>query len=307
VGYERYYGEGFERFYRVFGASGGSGRSPPMADREQMVEHEKRQSPLSAREIEEADDRSSTTAKVVHEAIRLEGTDELERPSSSVGWSGLAAGLTMGCSMIAQGLLQARLPDAPWSEFVAAFGYSLGFLFVTMGRQQLFTETTLTVMLPVLHKTHGIGDVARYWTIVFVTNILATLLFAAAASIPVLFKPDAVQSFTELGIKAVEPGFVGVLVKGVFAGWLIALMVWLMPAAGSAKLFVIVAVTWLIAAAQFSHVIAGSVEGAFAVFHGAIGWDRFLLSFLVPAFIGNSIGGVVFVALLNHAQVKEEI
>jgi len=76
---------------------------------------------------------------------------------------------------------------------------------------------------------------------------------------------------------------------------------------GWIQLFVIVAVTWLIAAAQFSHVIAGSVEGAFAVFHGAIGWDRFLLSFLVPAFIGNSIGGVVFVALLNHAQVKEEI
>src|SRR3569832_277830 len=70
--------------------------SPRMTDREQIVEHEKRRSPLSDREIEEADDRSSTTAKVVHEAIRLEGTDELERPSSSVGWSGVAAGLTMG-------------------------------------------------------------------------------------------------------------------------------------------------------------------------------------------------------------------
>ena len=278
-----------------------------MSDREQMIKREKRRSPLSDREIEEADDRSSTTAKVVHEAIRLEGTDELERPSSSVAWSGLAAGLTMGCSMLAQGLLQARLPDVPWREFVAAFGYGLGFLFVTMGRQQLFTETTLTVMLPVLHKTHGVGDVARYWAIVFATNILATLLFAAAASIPVLFKPDAVHAFTELGITAIEPGFVAILVKGVFAGWLIALMVWLMPAAGSAKLFVIIAVTWLIAAAQFSHVIAGSVEGAFAAIHGAVSWDAYLLGFLVPAFLGNSIGGVVFVALLNHAQVKEEI
>jgi formate/nitrite transporter FocA (FNT family) len=213
----------------------------------------------------------------------------------------------MGCSMIGEGLLLVRLPGAPWRELVASFGYSLGFVFVTMGRQQLFTETTLTVMLPVLHRTHGVSDVVRYWAIVFAANVVGTLLFAAAASIPHLFEPDAVHAFTDLGIKAVEPGFAGVLIKGVFAGWLIALMVWLMPAASSAKLLVIVAVTWLIAAASFSHVIAGAIEAAFAAMHGAIGWDRYLLGFLLPAFLGNSIGGVVFVALLNHAQVKEEI
>jgi formate-nitrite transporter family protein len=278
-----------------------------MTDREEILEHEKRESPLSIREIEEADERSSTSAKVVHEAIRLEGTEELERPGSSLAWSGLAAGLTMGCSMIGQGLLQAQLPEAPWRELVAGFGYSFGFIFVTMGRQQLFTETTLTVMLPVLHRTHGAEDVVRYWAIVFAANIIGTLLFAAAASIPNLFRPDVVQTFNELGVQVVEPGFTGVLVKGVFAGWLIALMVWLMPAASSAKFLVIVAVTWLIAIAQFSHVIAGSIEGAFAAMHSAIGWDQYLIDFLLPAFIGNSIGGVVFVALLNHAQVKEEI
>jgi len=278
-----------------------------MADREQLIQREKRSSPLSNREVEEADERSSTTAKVVHEAIRLEGTEELERPSSSVAWSGLAAGLTMGCSMLAQGILQARLPDAPWRELVSSLGYTSGFVFVTMARQQLFTETTLTVMLPVLHRTHGLSDVIRYWAIVFAANIVATLLFAAAATIPGLFPPDGVHAFVDLGVKAAEPGFLGVLIKGVFAGWLIALMVWLMPAAASARFFVIVAVTWLIGAAHFRHVIAGSVETGFAAMHGAIGWQDFLVGFLIPAFIGNSIGGVVFVALLNHAQVKAEI
>ena len=278
-----------------------------MPDREQLVEKEKRKSPLSDREIEEADARSSTTAKVVHEAIRLEGTEELERPASSVGWSGIAAGMTMGCSMLGQGLLETHLPDAPWRLLVASFGYCLGFIFVTMGRQQLFTETTLTVMLPYLKKTHPLSDVARYWALVFVANIVATILFAAAASIPQLFQPDAVKAFTDLGAKAVEPGFVMVLIKGVFAGWLIALMVWLMPAAGPARLLVIVAVTWLIAIAHFSHVVAGSVEGAFAAIHGAVSWFDYAVGFLLPALIGNSIGGVVFVALLNHAQVKAEI
>src|SRR5690348_12026469 len=151
-----------------------------MPDREEMLEKEKRRSPLSNREREEADDRSSTTARVVHEAIRLEGTEELERPFRSIWWSGIAAGLTMGCSMLGQGLMLAHLPNAPWRELVAAFGYCLGFLFVTMGRQQLFTETTLTVMLPFLHGTHRMSAVARYWAIVFAANIVATILFAAA-------------------------------------------------------------------------------------------------------------------------------
>jgi formate/nitrite transporter FocA (FNT family) len=278
-----------------------------MANREQIVEREKKQSPLSDREMSEADDRSSPSAKIVHEAIRLEGTEELERPWSSVGWSGVAAGLTMGCSMLGDGLLRTSLPQAAWSDLVAGFGYSLGFLFVTMGRQQLFTETTLTVVLPYLQGTHRMADVVRYWGIVFAANIAATLLFAAALGIPHLFAPDVVRSFTELGQHAVEPGFLGVLLKAVFAGWLIALMVWLMPAAGSAKFLVIVAITWLIAVARFSHVIAGSAEAAFAAFHGAIGAGDYLVGFLLPALIGNSIGGVVFVAMLNHAQVKEEI
>ena len=278
-----------------------------MTDREQLVEREKKASPLSNREMEEADQRSSTTAKVVHEAIRLEGTEELERPSKSIAWSGLAAGLTISCSMIAQGILQSRLPDEPWRDLVASFGYCLGFLFVTMGRQQLFTETTLTVVLPVLHGTHRMAEVARYWAIVFAANLVGTLLFSAAANLPHLFEAQSTRAFIELGVKAVEPGFLGVLIKGVFAGWLIALMVWLMPAAASARFFVIVAVTWLIGVAHFSHVIAGSAEAAFAAMHGATGWGDYLLGFLVPAFIGNSIGGVVFVAMLNHAQVKEEI
>ena len=278
-----------------------------MANREEIVAHEKQESPLSNSEIGEADQRSSPSAKVVHEAIRLEGTEELGRPSSSIAWSGLAAGLTMGSSMLGQALLQSRLPDAPWSELVASFGYCLGFIFVTMARQQLFTETTLTVMLPLLHGTHKVPQVMRYWGIVFAANIAGTLLFAAAVTIPSLFRPETLQAFAELGVKAVEPGFLGVLLRAVMAGWLIALMVWLLPASEAARFWVIIAVTWLIATAEFSHVIAGSAEAAFAAMSGDIAWGDYLLRFLLPAFIGNSIGGIVFVAVLNHAQVQAEI
>jgi formate/nitrite transporter FocA (FNT family) len=176
-----------------------------------------------------------------------------------------------------------------------------------MARQQLFTETTLTAMLPYLHGTHPARDVARFWGIVFAANIVGSLLMAAAATIPTLFEPNTLHAFAKLGTEAAEPGFLTVMVKAVFAGWLIALMVWLLPASAGSRFFVIVAVTWLISAAKFSHVIAGSIETAFAAMQGQLSWTDYAFNFVVPAMIGNSIGGVVFVACLNHAQVKEEL
>ncbi len=91
--------------------------------------------------------------------------------------------------------------------------------------------------------------------------------------------------------------------RGVYGGWLIALMVWLLPAARAARFFVVVTVTWLVGAAELSHVIAGSVEVLYLVAAGDVGVARFVGGFLVPAFLGNSLGGVALVAALNHGQV----
>ncbi|GFO81433.1 MAG: transporter [Methyloceanibacter sp.] len=250
-------------------------------------------------------DRADPTAYELHDAIKRMGEDELSRPSSSVAWSGLAAGLTMGLSLIAEGILRAKLPDTDWRELVSALGYSAGFLFVTLGKQQLYTETTLTVTLPLLHALSRFTRVLRFWAIVFVTNIAGTLIFAFAVTRPGLFPPEFRESFTELGEKAIEGSFIDVLLQGVGAGWVIALMVWILPASGSARFFVIIFATYLIAIGQLAHVIAGSVETSFAAMVGAVTWYQYGVGYIVPALIGNSIGGIVFVAILNHAQAKD--
>src|SRR3712207_4167985 len=119
-------------------------------------------------EQKEAEERSAPSGKVVYQAIMKEGEGELKRPSSALFWSGLAAGLSMGFSMIAEGLLHAYLPEAPWRPLVSKLGYSVGFLIVILGRQQLFTENTLTPILPLLQKREGAtaGNVARLWGVV---------------------------------------------------------------------------------------------------------------------------------------------
>lgn len=105
---------------------------------------------LSASGKRVAKQRSSLRAAVIHEAIRTEGEGDLKRPARALIWSGLTAGLSMVFSLAAMGLIHSLLPDTQWRPLITDFGYSIGFLAVILGNQHLYTENTLTVMLPLL-------------------------------------------------------------------------------------------------------------------------------------------------------------
>jgi len=260
---------------------------------------------LSEAEHEEAERRGSLRADVVHEAIRKEGEDELRRSSSALAWSGLAAGLSMGFSLVAEGLIRSHLPDAPWRPLIAKFGYSVGYLIVILGRQQLFTENTLTVILPLLARRDGrtLLQVLRLWSVVLIFNLLGVHIFAWVIGNSTVFSPLVRTTFGEIGREAIVGSFWTILLKGVFAGWLIALMVWLLPAADSARVPIIIIITFLVGLAGLSHIIAGSLEALYIVMTGELAWLTFVSSYLVPTLIGNILGGVTLVAMINHAQV----
>ncbi|HKS28078.1 MAG TPA: formate/nitrite transporter family protein [Pyrinomonadaceae bacterium] len=275
--------------------------SEPKKQREQQDEEQHNQD-VEQQEVEE---RSAPSGKVVYKAILKEGEGELERSSSALFWSGLAAGLSMGFSLVAEGLLMTYLPDAHWRPLVAKFGYSIGFLIVILGRQQLFTENTLTPMLPLLKRKDGktLLNVARLWAVVLVANLLGALLFAWAAARTTAFDPEIQKSFSELGHKAMEPGALTILWRGVFAGWLIALMVWLLPFAETARVWVIIIITYVVGLGHLSHIIAGSIEVFAIAAMNQASWLTVISHYILPTLLGNIIGGVTLVAALNHAQV----
>jgi formate/nitrite transporter FocA (FNT family) len=260
---------------------------------------------LKEGESAEAEEKSEVSASVVHEAIRREGEEELERPTAALAWSGLAAGLSMGFSFVAEALLRARLPDAPWRPLISKLGYTLGFVIVVLGRQQLFTENTLTPILPLLSNRtlETLKNVARLWTVVLLANLLGGLLFALAAEHTSAFQPEVHRAFTEIGRESLEGSFGGILVKGIFAGWLIALMVWLLPHAETARVWVIILLTYAVGLGGFAHVVAGASEVFYLAWAGQTSWGAAWGGFLLPTLIGNIIGGVMLVAALNHAQV----
>ncbi|HJT86979.1 MAG TPA: formate/nitrite transporter family protein [Bryobacteraceae bacterium] len=260
---------------------------------------------LSDRELEEARARSAIGAHILHEAVRREGEQELQRPSSALAWSGFAAGLSMGFSLIGEGLIRSRLPDAPWRPLLSKLGYTFGFLLVILGRQQLFTENTLTPILPLLVRPNlgTLRQVGRLWSIVLATNLAGALAIAWVLGNTGAFRPEVQKAFAEIGNESLSVGFGLALLRGVFAGWLIALLVWILPFTEAFRVVVIVLLTWLIAVGGFTHVIAGSIEVLFLATTGAAAWNVVVGSYIVPTLIGNILGGVSLVAALNHAQV----
>jgi formate/nitrite transporter FocA (FNT family) len=261
--------------------------------------------PLTDRQREEAEDRTSVRAVVVHEAIRLDGDEELNRPVSALAWSGLAAGLSMGFSFIGQGLLQAHLPDTPWRPLITNLGYSLGFLIVVIGRQQLFTENTLTAIIPLLaeRKWSTFLSVLRLWAIVLAANLVGAHIFAWVAADTTFVKNDVQHALLELAKTAAAVTVASAIWKGIFAGWLIAMMVWMNAASDASRIPIIVILTYVVSLAGLTHIIAGSVEVLFLVMVGATSWWTYLTGYMLPTLLGNIIGGVALVSALNHAQV----
>lgn len=260
---------------------------------------------LTADEQLEVKERTAPRAIVVHEAIREEGEAELRRPVASLVWSGLAAGLSMGFSLAAVALLQVHLPETPWRELIVKLGYSVGFLIVVLGRQQLFTENTLTVVLPLLERRDlpTLLRVLRLWSIVLVTNLAGVLLFVLAIVHGNVFGSDVHAAIHKFAQHSTGHEVSALFMQGIFSGWLIAMMVWLLPGAQTARIEVIVIMTYLVALGGFPHIIIGSADMFYLIASGSIPWPDYFSYYFGPTLLGNIVGGVTLVAMLNHAQV----
>jgi len=275
------------------------------AEKASQEKEEARKPHLDPEEQKKAEEEESLNANITYEATRREGDKELSRTPSALFWAAVAGGLSMGFSFVAEGLLRAHLPDAEWRPLIAKLGYPVGFLIISLGSQQLFTENTITPIVPLLvaRTTEMLKRVGMLWIVVLIGNLLGAYAFASLVGLTDAFDPRVHVAFAAIGHEALRSGFATTFVRGIFAGWLIALLVWMMPAASSGQVKVIVVMTYLVGLGGFAHIIVGSVEVFYLVVTGAVSVNTYFIGFMVPALLGNIVGGLTLVTALNHAQV----
>lgn len=254
-------------------------------------------------------DHLPSQAAAVHETIRAEGEKELTRNSSALLWSAIAAGMSMSFSMLATGLLQSYLPENDIGFLIASFGYTIGFLVVILAQQQLFTENTVTAVLPIMSEPRLTKFICllRLWGVVLIGNLIGVAISAYVILYMPLFDAETHKVFIGLGEHIMGNSVGQMFAKGVVAGWMIATMVWLIPASGQAKIWVILIVTYLVAIGGFTHIIVGSTEVLYLVFAGKAGFGDYLMHFALPTLAGNVIGGTFIFALISHAQIRSDM
>ena len=247
------------------------------------------------------------SAEEIHENVLVQAEEEMKRPAFDLFWSATTAGLTIGWSFVGGAYVSTLVPEE-YRKAAQAVLYPLGFILVIIGRNQLFTENTLEPVIPVLDHPTGekLGKMLRLWGLVLLGNMVGAVAFALLfAHTHVVSEPVSAQ-MREISTKALQDGFGTQFYHAIFAGWLIALTAWLVSATSftGAQIALIWLTTAPIAALDFRHSIAGSVEVFFAASSGLASWATAVGGFTVPTVIGNIVGGVLFVAMLNHGQVS---
>lgn len=263
---------------------------------------------LTERERDEVEENLPPRVQVLHEAIRVEGKSELGRGVAALSWSSMAAGLSMGFSMLIPALLMVHMAGIPGGFLVTQLGYTVGFVIVVSARQQLFTENTLTAVLPLMThpQWNTFWRLLRLWSIVLVGNLVGVIVFACAMVYMHVLDTATQSALVSQALDVMRNTTVEMFTKGIIAGWLLGTMVWLLPALPHAKIFVIVLMTWLIGVGHFTHVIAGSTEVLYLVFRGGLPATHYIVHFALPTLAGNIVGGSVIFGLISHAQVRSE-
>ncbi|MFD1797611.1 formate/nitrite transporter family protein [Paracoccus aurantiacus] len=278
-----------------------------MAERNQAEDHgTSLDAPVEDKE--DAAENHGLSAVSVYIVVHEEGMDELRRPVKSLWWSGVAAGIAISASVLAEGILHSIFEDHPYRPAIENLGYTVGFVLVILGRLQLFTENTITAILPLLSRPSRdmLWCTARLWTIVFFANMVGTLSAAIMTLWIGTVPPDYVEGMMAISAHYAELGVWDVFVRGTPAGFFVAAIVWMLPSARASSIFVIMMFTYLIAMGDFTHVIAGSTELFLLLLDGQIGVSH-ALSLLVATLLGNILGGTGLFAVLAYGQVADEM
>jgi formate/nitrite transporter FocA (FNT family) len=259
--------------------------------------------------IEVDEEQLPSRAMAIHEHIRQDGEKELERDAMALLWSAIAAGLSMGASLLAKGVFHVNLDGVPGSFLLENLGYTFGFIIVIMARQQLFTENTVTAVLPVMHKPTGSNFLLllRLWGMVLLGNMIGTGFAAYAFEYMPIFDEQTRDAFVKIGMDVMKNTPGEMFANAIISGWIIATMVWMFPSAGSVKIVVIIIMTWLVALGDLTHIVVGSVEILYLVFNGTIHWSDFFWPFALPTLAGNICGGTFIFALISHAQIRNDM
>uniref|UniRef100_A0A8A2VEB5 Formate/nitrite transporter family protein n=1 Tax=Haloterrigena alkaliphila TaxID=2816475 RepID=A0A8A2VEB5_9EURY len=248
--------------------------------------------------------RDRFSADEIFHRIVAAADDEITTGTRELFFSALAAGFAITLTF----MLYASLTEATGGAPIAgALLYPLGFVYIIIGDYQLYTENTLPPVALVLERLASVPALLSVWTIVLFGNLAGGTLGAYVLANTGVFSPDTMAVAVEIAESAAATPWWDLFFKGIFAGLIVAGVVWLDYASqDTTSRLVLVYIAFLaIPLGNLFHGVVSATEATFLVFRGQLPLATGAFDFVLPVLLGNTLGGIVLVTVVNYFQAVE--
>lgn len=244
------------------------------------------------------------THEVFHRII-VAADEEATTGVRELFFSGLAAGFAITVTFLLYASLTASTDGDP---ITSALLYPLGFVFIILGGYQLYTENTLPPVVLVLERLVSVPRLLRIWAVVLSGNFVGGGLGAVVLATTGVFSPEAAAAATNIAMKGIETSSLALFFKACFAGLIVAGVVWVdYTARDTISRFVVIYLAFLaIPFGDLFHVVVSFTEVIYLVVGGQVGLIDPLMRFVLPVLLGNTVGGVLLVTVVNYFQTSSE-
>jgi len=247
----------------------------------------------------------------VFQRIIAAADEEITEGRRELFFSALAGGLAITITVLVYASLWATTgagdDGAGVERVIAAFLYPIGFIYIIIGGYQLYTENTLPPVALTLERLASVPALFRNWSVVALGNFAGGAIGALVLAYTGVLGPEAADAVTYFGQKGIDESAQDLFFKGAIAGLIVAGVVWVEYAARDtiSRMVVVYLAFLCIPLGGLYHVVVSFTEMLYLFLHGDVGLYVGMIDFVIPVFLGNTIGGVVLVTVVNYYQTSE--
>ena len=239
----------------------------------------------------------------VFQRIVADAEHEVTSSTRELFFSGLAAGFAITITY----LLYANM-SAATDGILAALLYPLGFIYIIIGGYQLYTENTLPPVALTLERLASVPALFRHWMVVLSGNFLGGALGAVALAYGGVFDPATAEVAVGIAEKGIETPAWDLFFRAAFAGLIVAGVVWMDFASTEtiSRLAVVYLAFLAIPLGNLFHVVVSFTEVVYLMLVSDLALSTGMLQFVLPVLLGNTLGGILLVTVVNYYQTSEK-